>query len=133
MERNVCYNERIHLIEWEALHMLGSRIRQLRIKKNLTLSQLAERASISKSYLSYIERGVQKNPSIQILEKIAIILSVDVNKLLHGNSNKDDTKQIKNEWIDLVTEVEKTKISRAEIQELKLYFEYLKWRSKTKD
>ncbi|MGX2961370.1 helix-turn-helix domain-containing protein [Peribacillus sp. JNUCC 23] len=44
---------------------------RIRKQRGLTLSELAEKAFISKLYLSNIERSLNKNPSIQVLEKIA--------------------------------------------------------------
>lgn len=38
--------------------MLGKNIYQFRKKRGLTLSELAERAGVSKSYLSNIERNI---------------------------------------------------------------------------
>ena len=49
--------------------MIGKNIYLLRKEKGLTLSELAERANIAKSYLSNIERNINQNPSIQIVEK----------------------------------------------------------------
>ena len=44
--------------------MIGKNIYWLRKEKGLTLSELAERANIAKSYLSNIERNINQNPSI---------------------------------------------------------------------
>lgn len=55
-------------------------IREARENKNITLSKLAKRASISKSHLSNVERG-EKEPSISILIRIALALKVDEKEL----------------------------------------------------
>ncbi|MBM4764466.1 helix-turn-helix transcriptional regulator [Bacillus sp. B15-48] len=65
--------------------MLGSSIQRIRQSKNMTLSQLAKKTNISKSYLSSIERNIQTNPSISILIKIAIALEVDIQKLFESS------------------------------------------------
>ncbi|MCA1041522.1 helix-turn-helix transcriptional regulator [Bacillus infantis] len=65
--------------------MLSTRIKKLRKEQNLSLSQLALRTKISKSYLSNIERGVKSNPSIEILSKISLALGVSITAL-YGNS-----------------------------------------------
>ena len=44
--------------------------------------QLADLAGVSKSYLSYIERNVQNNPSLQVLAKIAFHLDTNIEFLL---------------------------------------------------
>ena len=43
--------------------MIGKNIAEIRKKRGYTLSELAELANISKSYLSNIERNINKNPS----------------------------------------------------------------------
>ncbi|BDG59315.1 helix-turn-helix domain-containing protein [Caldinitratiruptor microaerophilus] len=47
---------------------VGSRIRDLRAERNLSLRELAERAAVSSSYLSAIERGLKK-PSLPMLRQ----------------------------------------------------------------
>ena len=54
----------------------------------MSLSELAERAGIAKSYLSSIERNIQSNPSIQFLEKISSVLDIPVNSLLQGDNSE---------------------------------------------
>lgn len=49
--------------------LIGQRIKQYRKEKGYSLSELAEKAGVAKSYLSSIERNLQTNPSIQFLEK----------------------------------------------------------------
>ena len=62
--------------------MIGERIRYLRLKKGYSISKLASEAGVSKSYLSNLDRGVQKNPSLQFLEKIVSPLNTTVDYLL---------------------------------------------------
>ncbi|MBD2798676.1 helix-turn-helix transcriptional regulator, partial [Xenorhabdus sp. 18] len=47
--------------------MIGERIKRLRLQKGISLTELAEKAGVAKSYISSIERNLQKNPSIQFL------------------------------------------------------------------
>jgi XRE family transcriptional regulator, master regulator for biofilm formation len=49
----------------------GAKIRRLREDKNLSVTQLAERVGIARQYLSLIELGVKKQPSIDTLAGIA--------------------------------------------------------------
>lgn len=62
--------------------MLGTRLQELRTEKNLSLSELAKRANVAKSYLSAIERHIQVNPSLHILERISSVLDVPIQLLL---------------------------------------------------
>ena len=61
---------------------LGQKIRQLREENGLSLNGLAEEASISKAYLSQLENDVSKQPSAEILLKIASALGVTIADLL---------------------------------------------------
>lgn len=54
---------------------IGTRIRQLRIKNDLTLEELASRTELTKGFLSQLERNLT-SPSIQTLEDIAEALGV---------------------------------------------------------
>ncbi|WP_418789337.1 helix-turn-helix domain-containing protein, partial [Priestia megaterium] len=42
---------------------IGQRIRDLRTKQGISLTELANRAGVAKSYISSVERGIQLNPS----------------------------------------------------------------------
>ncbi|WP_052144909.1 helix-turn-helix domain-containing protein [Halalkalibacter okhensis] len=62
--------------------MNGRNIRLLREERGMTLNQLATLSGVSKSYISYIERGMQKNPSIAILERISLALGIEFMELI---------------------------------------------------
>ena len=55
-------------------------IREVRIKKSMSLSELAELSGISKGHLSKIERQ-EKEPKISTMISIASTLKVDINTL----------------------------------------------------
>ncbi len=42
--------------------MIGERIKRLRLQKGISLTELAEKAGVAKSYISSIERNLQKKP-----------------------------------------------------------------------
>ena len=106
--------------------MIGKNIQEIRIKKGLTLSELAEKANISKSYLSNIERELNDNPSIQVVEKISKVLGVEFRTLLGTNieNNKHE-----NDYIDLIKELVEIGIGREELREYKKVFEFVKWKN----
>lgn len=62
--------------------VIGRRIQLLRREKQLSLSELSRRANVAKSYLSAIERNVQTNPSLQVIERISRVLDVPVQSLV---------------------------------------------------
>lgn len=61
---------------------LGQKIKQLRVEKGYSLGKLAETARVSKAYLSQLEKGVSKQPSAEILFKIASALGTTIADLL---------------------------------------------------
>ena len=108
------------------MSMIGKNIYEIRKKKGLSLSELAERANISKSYLSNIERNLNWNPSIHVMEKIARVLNVDLKKLLKtGNTNEEQLPD--KEWLDLANELKESGIDKEQLQEYKTLIEFIKW------
>lgn len=71
----------------------GSRIREFRKERGLTLTQLAEKADISPSFLSGIERGVKK-ASINVLNKLSLAVNIPVSYLvaetMQSTENEDN-------------------------------------------
>lgn len=61
---------------------IGNRIRSLRDQQQLSLSELAERANVSKSYLSTVEKGTGSRPGAAVLHKVAVALGVTLADLL---------------------------------------------------
>jgi XRE family transcriptional regulator, master regulator for biofilm formation len=64
--------------------MIGNKIYKFRKQRGFSISELAERAKISKSYLSNIERNLNSNPSIKVIEKISSVLQVDLSDLINS-------------------------------------------------
>jgi len=108
--------------------MIGENIQRLRHKQGLTLSELAERANISKSYLSNIERNLNQNPSIQIIEKIAYVLNVDFRMLIGIKSVDDQIPE--NEWLEFVNELKESGVGIEQLKEYKSVIEFAKWQNK---
>jgi len=57
-------------------------IRELREERGLTQETIAKHAKVTKNYITMLERGQRKNPSLAILRRIAAALGVDVGRLL---------------------------------------------------
>jgi XRE family transcriptional regulator, master regulator for biofilm formation len=102
--------------------MIGDRVKKLRLDKKMSLSELAEQAGVAKSYLSSLERNLQRNPSIQFLEKIAAVLNVPVDHLIHENIN---TEELDRDWINIVKEAMDSGVSKDQFRD---YLEFNKWR-----
>lgn len=70
--------------------MDGNKLKRMRIEKGISLSKLSELTGISKSYLSLIERNIQKNPSLDILEKITKTFEIDLENLVRGKEGESE-------------------------------------------
>ncbi len=110
--------------------MIGQRIKQLREERGISLSELAHQAGVAKSYLSAIERLIQINPSIQVIEKIAAVLEVPVQTLILSSEQNDDALQADPEWIALAKEAMESGISKEQFRE---FLQYQQWRSRHQD
>ncbi|MBM7580415.1 helix-turn-helix domain-containing protein [Jeotgalibacillus terrae] len=102
--------------------MIGDRVKSLRKEKKMSLTELADQAGVAKSYISSLERNLQKNPSIQFLEKIAPVLGVTVNSLLDPDS---DENNVDSEWVNLAKTAMESGISKEQFKE---FIEFNKWR-----
>ncbi|MDD3794208.1 MAG: helix-turn-helix transcriptional regulator [Candidatus Gracilibacteria bacterium] len=63
-------------------NILGSNIKKLRNKLELTQEQLSKKADISYTSLTKIETGVIKEPSVYTIAKIAKAFDVSIESLL---------------------------------------------------
>lgn len=106
--------------------MIGERVQRLRLAKGLSITELAERAGVAKSYLSSIERDIQSNPSIQFLEKVGKVLGISVEEFLQTK----ELDQMDREWSDLVREAMSSGVSKEEFKE---FLEYNKWKTNQKN
>jgi transcriptional regulator with XRE-family HTH domain len=57
-------------------------IKTLRQKKGLSQKALAEQVGVTDAYITMLESGKRKNPSLDILKKLAKALDVPVTELL---------------------------------------------------
>lgn len=53
---------------------IGDRVKKYGLEKGLSLSEVSERSGVAKSYLSSLERSLQTNPSIDLVQKISDVL-----------------------------------------------------------
>lgn len=61
---------------------IGKKIKSLRKKKGLTLQELSQRSGVSPGYISMLERGFKKSPTIEVLKKLAAGLEVNLSELI---------------------------------------------------
>lgn len=92
---------------------LGKRLKELRINRNLTQEQLAEKTGLSVTFVGLIERGINI-PSVKTCNKIARALGVSLDELFYFQSNNNKINLIKSLMF---------KIRRGKIEEISLISE----------
>lgn len=65
----------------------GQRVKSLRLKKNLSQVQLADKGGFDRNYIGMIERG-ERNPSLINLKRLADALEVELSVLVKIKTGK---------------------------------------------
>ena len=73
---------------------MGERLRRTRLSLRMTLKQVAEKAGLSESYVSQLERG-KVNGSIAALQRIAASLSTTLSELFDSNHDSSPVRVIR--------------------------------------
>lgn len=81
-------------------NIIGQRIKQARLAKNMTQEQLSEKIDISVAFLSRVERG-NSHINLKRLNQICEILEVSEGYLLNGASS-DSTNYLDKEFTELL-------------------------------
>ncbi|MDC7783900.1 helix-turn-helix domain-containing protein [Priestia megaterium] len=110
--------------------MIGDRIRTIRVQKRMTLSNLAEKANVTKSYLSNIERNISTNPTIEFVEKVALALNMKPETLLGWEQDENEISSLENSF----SYMKKYLLTMDEEQliELKDYIDFILWKRNRK-
>lgn len=111
------------------MDLIGETIKKLRQDKKMSISELAEKANVAKSYLSSIERDLQSNPSIQFIEKISNVLGVSVNDIINDKDSQS-LEELDDEWLKIVQEAMDSGVTKEQFKE---YLAFNKWRNKQED
>lgn len=109
--------------------MVGIRIKRLRLQKGYSINELSEKSGVSKSYLSYIERGIQQNPSLQVLSRLAKTLDTNVEDLLEKRlgAKTGEERNMDDEWVQLIHEAIKQGITK---EDFSYYLDFIKFKNK---
>lgn len=89
------------------IHAVGRAIRHLRHRRGLTLDELAERAGLSPSFMSLVERG-RSSLALTSLFSVARALGVDVGELLPAREARHPGHhgcEVTREWAKTLTPV----------------------------
>lgn len=92
--------------------MIVFAIKNIRVKKNITLYQLSKLTGLTRSYLRDLENNKKHNPTLNTLEKIAYALDVKVKDLFYERAELNELKQRLSKYIDIYG------INSAEVLEL---------------
>jgi len=68
---------------------LGTRLKELRLNKGVSLQAVADSVDASKPHIWELERGTTKNPSLELLSKLANYFGVSVD-FLAGTGVKEE-------------------------------------------
>ena len=83
--------------------VIGSRIKQARLAKNMTQEDLADKIDISVAFLSRVERG-NSHINLKRLNQICGLLDVSEGYLLNGASSSSEN-YLDKEFTDLIKSV----------------------------
>lgn len=108
--------------------MIGKKIAEIRKSKGYTLSELAEKANISKSYLSNLERNQNKNPSLKIISRVAEVLNIDPVALMNPGEGNEIRMAYDQEWVNFVNELQEVGLERNQVKDYKMLIEFIKWK-----
>ncbi|WP_072888957.1 helix-turn-helix domain-containing protein [Ornithinibacillus halophilus] len=113
--------------------MVGKRLKKVRLEKGYSLSRLAEESGVSKSYLSYLERGLRTNPSLQVLTKIAQTLGCTLEYLL-GELIMDQKKlvDVDDELVTVIKNAFNEDLHKVDLEEFREYIKFLNWKATNK-
>jgi len=93
--------------------MISERMKKHRLKKGISISELANRTGISRSYLTSIEKNEQLNPSAYLLEEISEALGVAPETFI---TSEVSIEGLGEEWVQLVKELMESGISKEQFQ-----------------
>lgn len=93
---------------------LGARLKKLRLKSGQSLQQLADAVGVSKAHIYELEIDKVKNPSIEVLRKLAKVFAVPVTYFI----DDDDDVEFQVMFRDLQKDLEALSPVDREIIEL---------------
>lgn len=64
------------------LEKFGERVREERLKQNLSQEELAAKAGVHRTYIGMIERA-EKNITLENIEKISVALNIPIDKIFN--------------------------------------------------
>lgn len=78
----------------------ASNLKASRTEKNISQEELAKQIGVHPNHLSRYERGLA-SPSIEVVQKIAEVLGISIDRLVFGKENNVEASVSDRELIDL--------------------------------
>lgn len=110
--------------------MIGENLRKHRLEKGITLTELAQRSNVSKSYLNSLERNIKNNPSINLVKRLASELDTDLYQIIGEEKKIVEPINEKEEWDKFITEARKAGIEQGQLSQYKELIDYISWKNK---
>src|SRR5690242_8639112 len=78
-------------------------IKELRLQRGLSQSQLAQAAHLSRVYIYHLETGLRQNPSEHVMQHLAqaLVLQEDERRLLYEAFAQLTGRDLSEEWLDV--------------------------------
>jgi len=73
---------------------LGARLKELRLNKGVSLQAVADAVDASKPHIWELERGTTKNPSLELISKLASYFGVTVDYLAGTGVKEEDAEYL---------------------------------------
>ena len=73
---------------------VGAKLKELRLKKGKSLQEVADAVDASKAHIWEIERGGSKNPSMELLKKLADFFEVSVSNLVGEEPPSEEQEEL---------------------------------------
>jgi XRE family transcriptional regulator of biofilm formation len=114
---------------WDKM-LIGDIIKTNRLEKKLSLTKLADQAGVSKAYLFNLENNNQKNPSLDIAQRIANVLEIDPFVLLSGTPVEKKISSAELPSFVSIFELQRQieEMHPNKLEELKNFIEFIMWK-----
>ena len=89
---------------------LGETIKEIREKRNMSKAELSRLIEVSPAYITMIENGKKKNPSMNILKKIALVLKIPLYDLITTSVEVDINENRNKANKSIEKDIDKTNI-----------------------
>ncbi|MEI5909121.1 helix-turn-helix transcriptional regulator [Bacillus spongiae] len=95
--------------------MVGKKIREMRKIKGFSINELAQKSQVSKSYISSIERGIQRNPSFNVLNRISEALDLPLGDfIVMEQQTSIQEEKVDQTWLSLLNDAVENGLTKEE-------------------